>query len=179
MAAPSRRPVLGGGRLIAGPTTSDKATNYGGTVLGTVGAVALRPRQRVDPITREDRSGQVVDFLFRGCDVDAIVLFKTWDDDALARAFGSTTGDLVKIPGTQTSGTLLSDTSVALLLAPDLDTAPGFYMPRAVAMHDRLEIPFSGYLPVSLAIRFVALPPASGDLCQIGLAADLAAGWSS
>lgn len=179
MAAPTSTQVFGFGRLIANPTTAVKASNYGGTVLGTVGAVALRPRMRSDPQVSEMRGGQVVDVLYRGPDVDAVVLFKGWDDDALAIAFGSTTADLVKLPGTQTSGSWLGDTSFGLLLAPDRDASPGFYMPRAVAMHDRLEIPFSGYLPIALALRFLALPPASGDLCQIGTVADLQAGWTS
>lgn len=177
MGAPTSTQVFGFGRLIAAPTTSDPDTAYGGIVLGTVGGVALRPRTRFEPLIREDLGGQTADLLFLNHEIDAVCVFSGWDTDALARAFYATSSGLVNFPGSKNPGSWISDQAAALLYAPDDSAAPGWYLPRAVAVHDRLEIPFSGFLPVALAMRFVALPPASGDLGKIGPVSALLGAW--
>lgn len=174
MAAPSTTQVFGFGRLIVNPTTDVAASAYGGTVLGTPGGVAVRPRRRSDPHVREDLGGQVADVYYRGEDCDVVAVMKGWDSDALTRIYGGSSG-LVHLDGT--ADAWLGDTSFGLLYAPDREASPGFYIPRAIAMHERLEIPFSGYLPLAHAVRFLALPPATGDLVRMGTVAQMSSEW--
>lgn len=176
MGAATNTQLFGFGRMIANPTSADSSAAYGGTELGTVGAVALRPRTRSAPHRREDLGGQVSDLVYLGDDVDAICVFNGWDSDALAKIHHSTSGTLVTL-GAKTVGSWLGADEFALLYAPEDAAAPGFYLPRVVRMHERLEIPFSGFLPVAHAMRFLGLPPASGNLGRIGLIANLTGGW--
>lgn len=178
MGDPSTDQVMGFGTLIANPSSGD-APYYGGTALGAIGAALLRPRTRHRPRRSPSRGLQATDSIFLSQDVDLFVVFQSYEAAALSASFYDTTDTLVKLPGSKAAGSWLSDESVALLLAPDDSNAPGFYLPRTAPLHDRLDIPFGAYFPVSLAMRFWGLPPASGDSAQIGLLSDLLTGWTS
>lgn len=178
MGNPSQTQVMGFGRLIRNPTTSDSTTHYGGTLLGAIGGAALRPRLRHQTRTSPGRFGQVTDSMYLSEDVDLVVVFLNYDEAALAASFYSTSAAVVSLPGDKKPGTWLSDESSGLLLVPDA-SGPGFYLPRAVPLHDRLDMQFGGYLGLTMAMRFLALPPASGDQAKIGAIASLTGEWTS
>lgn len=180
MGAPSTTQTMGFGRLIVDPSSSDSSTNYGGTLLGAFASASFRPRMRHQPRTSESRGGQVTDSLFLSQDAELWVVFQNFGAAALAASFYDTTDDLVKLPGAKESGSWVSDESSAILLAPDVTSGGvGFYLPRVVPLHDRLQIEFGGFLGVAFAMRFLVLPPSSGDLAQIGTVADMVGGWTS
>jgi hypothetical protein len=112
------------GKLVKDPSNLGTTFPYGGTQLGAVEDVVVRPRRSSLEITGEEFGPEVLDVLNLGEAWTLGCLLRGFDADALALAFLSTAAGtsgqkVVNYPGSFRAGTLASASSCVLLFAPD------------------------------------------------------------
>jgi len=129
------------GRLCFNPTNLSLTWPHGGTGLGLVKAISVKPMRTYEPIREEAFGQEVIDVLDVGESWILACVFRGLDDDALGKMFPSTgTGTssarkTITYPGSFRAGTLKSDSAFKLLFTPeDEERHPWVYFPNALAM---------------------------------------------
>ena len=189
------------GNLCINPTDiSDTAQfPYGGTALGVTRGAEFRFGIKSAIVTAEEWGGQPVETVYGGEVAIFAFVLREFDNDAIATVFpntsvGSTSGDRVIEgavigAGVNRAGYLMSNQSVSLLFAPQVEkttATPGSstYIPydEQPMVLVRVAIPMleeTATLQLSLAqeigmpVVFQGIPDANGKVYEIGKRGDL------
>lgn len=171
MAAPDLNTIIRcPGRLCINPSAFTAAWPHGGQGLGAVQDIVFKPGRSSTILREESYGNEVYDIVDLGESVVVAAALKSWDADAVAALFPSTTtgsvsrkrGIFYPYPtvqggtagGTFRPGTMRSNSAVRLLFTPN-DTAkyPGIYLYNALPMVEeaaqiRLTLEEDGLIPV-------------------------------
>lgn len=184
MATPSStlEQIYAGGLLYANPTSN--TSPYGGTVLGRLVDLALRPTFRTEAITAEEYGGEASDLLLLSEEWVLTAALVDWDADALARIFPNvTTGGsgepLIQWPGGDyVPGSRLSGLAARLMLVPDdagnaNREVPGFVLQNAIPVpEESAPIRFGDGETIVLA-TWLGIRDSSGRVVGIGAQGDV------
>lgn len=183
MASPDINAVLHvPGRLCVNPTSLATAWPHGGTGLGLVGDVVVKPGQASEHLHEESFGVETIDVLDLGEAWTLAATLRSFDSDAVAAVFpatvtGTTSGKTgVAYPGASyRAGTLRSSNSVSLLFTPDDPGRHDFvYFPRAVPLVDEAaELQRQIAKEQVVAVMFVAIRDSSNRVCLIQRKEDL------
>ena len=161
MATPNPNQILRApGRLVINPTDLGAAFPYGGTALGIVKAIAIRPGAKYQRITAEEYGGEVVEMVGNGEAWTLAAILRDFDHDAVAKLFGTVSaGNVVTYPGSVRAGRLMSDLAVKLLFAPNNPAvAPACLFYRALPLlEDAAAMSMSRAAEFGVSMVFVAL----------------------
>ena len=169
------------GRLCHTPTDLTTAWPHGGTGLGTVKEIAIRPVRNFETI-KEEAFGQEVIDVINFCESWVLAcIIRTLDDDALGKLFPTTyTGTSsarkgLAYPGSFRAGTLGSDSSFKLLFTPDdPDRHPWFYFPNVIAMvEESAEIKLENTDELTYPAVFYATRDSSARVMVMGRKGDI------
>lgn len=170
------------GRLVKDPTDLSAAFPYGGTELGLVSEVVVRPRAKHQVLTAEEWGELPWDVVYGGTSFLFGCLLRGVDDDAYAAiwpdtASGTPSGDkkvLIRDDNGR-AGTLLSTLSMELLFVPDAALRH-----RAVIIRDALpavaedaEIRFSMTEEWGLRVVWYCRPDSSNRIAEIAYIGDM------
>ena len=173
------------GRLCVNPANLAAAFPHGGTALGIVKAVSVRPGVSYQEVTAEEYGGERIEVVATGEAWVLAAILRSWDHDALSRFFpsevvGGSGQPLVTHPSlvadTGRAGRLLSASSIVLCFSPDSPANhPGLVMHRAIPMLDAaIETNLSLARPQEIAVVFAAIRSAAGKSVSWGRLADIA-----
>lgn len=166
------------GRLSHTPTSTTTlraAYPHGGTALGTVGRLNLRPTATPFPLTAEEWGGRVVDLIDGGAGWVLDAELREWDADALAALFpfyatGAQGGPSLSFTVTSSShraGKIVGDSlSRVLVFTPDApDHHPVLVARRAVpAVQESALLALRANETVGIAVRWYLTPDANGKV---------------
>lgn len=170
------------GRLAAGPTDLSLAWPHGGTGLGLVQDVVLRPARTMIFLREEAFGSEITEALDMGEAWILACAARTHDRDLLQRAFASTIAGAssekrnVTYPGTFRAGTLRSTATVKLLFTPDdpdrhdfviLYNAMPYLPPEA-------EVPLSRSVELTYPVVFQGIRDATDRVVRWGPKEDIA-----
>ena len=164
------------GRLAHSCTDLTADWPHGGVGMGLVGKVSFNPPSRY-AVTEREEDGSVGSVIYTGGRTAAGIELLSWDPDALAVAFQSTTnyaeGRLLEFPGT---GTLAGQNMPAvsnLVFTPrdykgDAEH-PAWCIYNAVPMLETNQrLLFSSYRVLSVMIAFVGKEDSNGRVAAVG-----------
>ena len=172
------------GKLVANPTNFAGAFPYGGTQLGAVREVAVRPRRAHEALTAEEYGAEVVEVVDLGESWVLAASLRGFDDDAVsavfaATALGASSGHkVVDYPGSFQAGVARSASAIGLLFAPDDPLRyPAVWFPAALPVVDAsaeltLQLNEEGVVGV---VFYATRRAADKRAAQVGLLEDLAA----
>lgn len=184
MSAPRARSALKiYGKLVKDPTDLTAAYPYGGTELGLVGQIAIRPNNTSLPLTAEEWGDQVWDVLDGGTAFLLACTLRGVDGDAYSSVFldtatGSPSGDkVIRFRADNgRAGTLRSTLAMTLLFVPDSPLRH-----RAVIVRDAIpvvtadsEIAMNIDEEWVLKVVFHGRPDSSNRVAEIAYIKDLA-----
>ena len=183
MAAPSVRSAIKVyGKLVKDPTDLTADYPYGGTELGLVGSVLLRPRNQTQLLTAEEWGDQVWDAVDGGTSILLACTLRGVDGDAYGSLFldtatGTPSGQKVIRFRSDNgrAGTLRSTLGMKLLFAP---SSPLRH--RAVLLRDALpvlvedtEIPMTKDEEWAVKVVFYGRPDSSNRVAEIAFIKDM------
>lgn len=186
MALPNVQDVLQvPGRLSYNPTSLSLDYPHGGTALGIVRQISVRPAVAHQEIKAEEFGVETVDILYIGEAWVLTAILRSFDNDMLGVVWANTKTPgtsgkrTVEYPGTGASpvraGSLVSNRSVKLVFTPD-DTQhhPMLILYRALPMiQESTEISLALNLKFEIAVAFVGIRDASGRIVAFGMKEDL------
>jgi hypothetical protein len=170
------------GRLCYSPTDLSTAWPHGGTGLGAVRGVTVRPFLSQFPVTAEERGGEPVEFLRPGEWWGLSAFLRGWDPDAVGRIFPNTvTGTVTQHPGVEIPGSSVraghrvSDNAVKVLFTPDnTDDVPAVLFYAAVpALDAQAELYFGREQELGMPVIFYGLRDSSERIVNIKRLKDL------
>jgi hypothetical protein len=189
------------GDLIINPTDiSDSAkAPYGGTFLGVTKTAEFRMNITTALVTAEEWGQAPVESLFTGESAVFAFVLRELDNDALGTVFpntstGTTSGDkviegAVDGVGVNRAGYLLSNKSVSLLFAPQVqkttttpgsstylpyDEQPMIYLRKTIPMVEETSMfQLSLAQEIGIGVVFQSIPDSNGKLYEIGKRGDL------
>jgi hypothetical protein len=169
------------GKLCFNPTDLSLAYPHGGTGLGVVNSVSVKPYASYYPIKAEEFGLETVDYIFGGESWVLGAILRSFDADAIDKLFmgGSkaNAGALIQNPigDTQRAGILMSAAnSIKLLFSPD-DTIrqPFVIFYNAVPLIDETaEMNFELELDWSVGVLFAGIRDADNRIVAAGLKGD-------
>jgi hypothetical protein len=178
MSTPSPADVLQvPGKLSKAPTNLATAYPHGGTALGEVRAVVVRPSFVYGVVRAAEFGNEPVEAIATS---EAWVLagvLRSYDPDALSDLFPNTAlagsgvgGRIITYPGTVRTGHLLSSRSIKLLFTPDdSDRQPAVLFYRALPMLDETaELRFTLADKLEFPFVFAGIRDASNRIVAIG-----------
>lgn len=188
MSTPNPKDILAAvpGRLSFGATGLAGAYPHGGTALGIVKAIALRPGATYEEVTAEEYGGERVEVVATGEAWTLAAILRSWDADGVARIFPTMSvpaSGIARVlhpntadPNAGRAGRLLSSSAVVLVFTPDaLLVHPGIVFHRAVPLlDDQAEMNFSLARMTEVAVVFAALRSATGKSVSVGRLSEIA-----
>jgi hypothetical protein len=169
------------GRLCVSPTSLSAAFPHGGTNLGLVRGVSLRPQQVEWVVTAEEWGEETVEVIDGGRSWVIAVALRGWDPDAVQAVLPSSTlgtsgTPLASHPGSARAGALRSAAAVKLLFSPDAPAQqPAALFHRAIPLVEAsAELTLALAEEGTLGVVFRAIRRASDGLAfQFGALEDL------
>lgn len=173
------------GRLCYNPTSLTTAYPHGGTGLGVVKTVRVKPYKVYHKITAEEFGSEAIDYVDGGESWILGAILRSFDKDALKLIFPSAvTGTItqeavVAHPAADTAiraGLLMSAKAVKLLFSPD-DPArnPFLILYNAIPLIDEsAEINLELDSDFTIGMLFAGIRSSAGKVMAMGLKEDLA-----
>lgn len=167
---------LAGGRLFYGVDDVTITAPYGGTELGLMSSVFVRPPQGVVHLPMEE-DGSTVRTVYIGGDAVAGALLSTFDADAVSALFpgaatGYASGPIIKFPSkVGQTGEVLTN----LLFAPTNPNHNAWLIPTAQpALEEQAQLWFSHRRWLNFPVMFRSQADTNGLALVTGKLADLA-----
>lgn len=188
MSTPNAKDILVAvpGRLVINPGGFGGVFPYGGTALGIVKAIAVRPGVTYEEVTAEEYGGERVEVIATGEAWTLAAVLRSWDSDGVTRVFPTTSVPGSGIPQVRhpntadanagRAGRIMSDSSVVLAFCPDAPLVhPGVVFHRAIPLlAEQAEMQLSLARPTELAVVFAAIRSATGKSVTIGRLSEIA-----
>jgi len=169
------------GRLSFGPVDLTTAYPHGGTALGVVRAIVVRPNAQYRAVTAEEYGGETVEQVYAGEAWTLAAVLREFDDDAVSTIFQNASSgsvsqhELIEHPGANRAGRIMVVAKgVVLVFTPDAPDTNFVVLHRAIPMiEDAAELNFSHATPMEIGVVFSAVRDSAGKMVSIGRAEDI------
>ena len=171
------------GRLSHSPTSLSTAYPHGGTAIGLVGRIDLRPAAAAVLVTAEEFGGVVSDAVYGGEDwILRVTLREVLDADALAAVFpiyvaGAAGGAILRADANSSvrAGSYLGDLAKVILFTPDnADQHPWLIVRRGVpAIDEAASIPLRANEEAAIRLAWHCTPDSAGKQFEFGRRRDI------